>query len=57
METGNNSLTGSITSELGRLSNLLALDIGTNKFSRSIPTEFGNISGLQNLILGKKSCS
>ena len=56
MKIGNNSLTGPIPSEMGRLSHLKALNVGTNRFSQSIPSEFGNIPGLQILALGTKLC-
>ena len=45
------SLTGTIPSELGNLSNLTYLYLGYNSLSGTIPSELGNISNLAYLIL------
>ena len=46
-----NGLTGQIPSELGRLSNLQALDFASNHLTGTIPPALGNLSNLKHLSL------
>jgi Leucine-rich repeat (LRR) protein len=46
-----NSLTGSIPTELGNLSNLTILSLSSNDLTGTIPTELGNLSNLTSLYL------
>ncbi|MEN8218853.1 MAG: Calx-beta domain-containing protein, partial [Pseudomonadota bacterium] len=50
-----NSLTGSIPTEMGNLSNLTRLDLGDNSLTGSIPTEMGNLTNLTELSLSDNS--
>jgi hypothetical protein len=47
-----NSLTGTIPTELGNLSNLTRLTLWNNSLTGTIPTELGNLSNLSSLSLG-----
>ena len=49
IELENNGLTGSIPSELGQLSQLLALELDFNQLTGSIPSELAQLSQLQDL--------
>ena len=51
----NNSLTGTIPSELGNLTNLTFLQLGSNSLTGSIPAELGNLTKLTYLYLGDNS--
>jgi len=46
-----NSLTGSIPSEVGLLSHLLYLDLGSNRLEKTIPPELGALKKLRALLL------
>ncbi|TQD84270.1 hypothetical protein C1H46_030201 [Malus baccata] len=48
---GNNSLTGSIPSEIGRLKYMHVLDLGHNNFTGSIPEQISNLINLERLNL------
>ncbi|KAB2613213.1 tyrosine-sulfated glycopeptide receptor 1-like [Pyrus ussuriensis x Pyrus communis] len=48
---GNNSLTGSIPSEIGRLKYILVLDLSYNNFTGSIPEQISNLTNLEKLDL------
>ncbi len=52
-----NSLSGSIPTEIGNLTNLISLYLGNNSLSGSIPTEIGNLTNLRNLGLSNNSLS
>ena len=49
----NNQLTGTIPTELGKLTALKAMNVGNNIITGSIPVEMGNLSEMQYLSLGK----
>ena len=46
-----NQLTGEIPPELGRLSNLMQLDLAANQLTGEIPPELGNLTNLEVLYL------
>ncbi|KAM1113413.1 hypothetical protein ACFX2B_045537 [Malus domestica] len=48
---GNNSLTGSIPSEIGRLKYIHVLDLSYNNFTGSIPEQISNLTNLEKLDL------
>ena len=52
LNLGSRELTGSIPSELGRLSSLERLLLGSNQLTGSIPPELGNLANLNELSLG-----
>ncbi len=51
----NNSLTGTIPSELGNLTNLTSLHLGSNSLTGSIPKEFGKLTKLTSIYLFSNS--
>ena len=52
-----NSLSGSIPSDLGNLTNLIYLSLSSNSLSGSIPSELGNLTNLTDLYLNSNSLS
>ncbi len=57
LDLDSNSLSGTLPSELGSLSNLQELWLGANSLSGTIPSELGSLSNLQELWLGANSLS
>ncbi len=57
LSLNNNSLSGTIPSELGSLSNLQELSLNRNSLSGTIPSELGSLSNLQELSLDRNSLS
>ena len=55
LDLSDNSLNGSIPSELGDLSSLTHLYLGNNDLSGSIPTDLGDLSSLTVLVLSGNS--
>ncbi|MBC6473959.1 MAG: hypothetical protein GDA48_15075 [Hormoscilla sp. GM102CHS1] len=47
-----NSMSGTLPSELGSLSNLQILNLNANALSGALPSELGSLSNLQSLYLG-----
>ena len=52
-----NQLSGKIPSELGDLTNLIALDLRTNELSGEIPSELSNLENLEQLFLAGNQLS
>ena len=57
LDLANNSLSGSIPSGLGNLTNLIGLFLNNNTLSGSIPSELGNLTNLTILTLLNNSLS
>ncbi len=57
IKLSDNNLSGSIPSQLGKLSNLEILDLNSNQLSGNIPSQLGNLSYLEILNLGKNQLS
>ena len=57
IDLANNRLSGTIPSELGRLSNLRGLWLAENRLSGRIPPELGNLSNLENLDINANDLS
>ncbi|XP_077248531.1 uncharacterized protein LOC143888110 isoform X2 [Tasmannia lanceolata] len=55
LDVSNNSFSGALPPEIGRLLNLTDLSIGINRFSGNLPREIGRLSKLQNFF--SASCS
>lgn len=53
LHLGYNNLSGTITEEIGNLTNLESIDLGSNKLSGDIPTTIGNLNKLENLGLSQ----
>ena len=57
LSLANNSLTGTIPSELGNLADLSYLYLGANSLNGNIPKELGNLTNLSYLHIGNNSLS
>ena len=57
LDLAKNSLSGSIPSELGNLTNLTIIDLPDNSLSGSIPSGLGNLTNLIGLFLNNNSLS
>ena len=57
LSIANNSLTGTIPSELGNLADLSYLYLGANSLNGNIPKELGNLTNLSYLHIGNNSLS
>ncbi|WP_175288732.1 leucine-rich repeat domain-containing protein [Flagellimonas eckloniae] len=52
-----NNLSGTLTTELGQLTNLRGLDLRNNQIAGSIPASLGNLTSLEFLILSRNNLS
>lgn len=53
LHLGYNNLLGTITEEIGNLTNLESIDLGSNNLSGEIPSAIGNLNKLENLGLSQ----